>query len=160
MTANVITYRDRSAAREVGKVLGIEPAQVDRLAKVMHGFEFRDPAETLDGHFRDAGLAGGERVRLFADLWRQIQNLPRHLGQHSGGMVICQGRLDTVVPLENASMPGRAVIQWDKDDCAEPGDHEGGSARPGHDGRVAGCAGAGESGECRRDWGFGIRGWV
>ncbi len=121
MTANVITYRDRSAAREVGKVLGIEAAQVDRLAKVMHSFEFRDPAETLDGHLRAAGLAGGERVRLFADLWRQIQDLPRHLGQHSGGMVICQGRLDTVVPLENASMPGRVVIQWDKDDCASLG---------------------------------------
>jgi error-prone DNA polymerase len=121
MTANVITYRDRSAAREVGKVLGIEPAQVDRLAKVMHNFEFRDSTETLDGHLRTVGLEGGDRVRLFADLWRQIQDLPRHLGQHSGGMVVCRGRLDTVVPLENASMPGRVVIQWDKDDCADLG---------------------------------------
>src|SRR5213082_17748 len=50
-----------------------------------------------------------------------MQDLPRHLGQHSGGMVICQGRLDTVVPMENASMPGRVVIQWDKDDCADMG---------------------------------------
>ena len=50
-----------------------------------------------------------------------MQDLPRHLGQHSGGMVICQGRLDSVVPLENASMPGRVVIQWDKDDCADMG---------------------------------------
>ncbi|HVB37679.1 MAG TPA: PHP domain-containing protein, partial [Vicinamibacterales bacterium] len=121
MTANVITYRDRSAAREVGKVLGIEPVQVDRLAKVMHNFEFRDPQETLDGHLRAVGLDSGGRVRLFADLWRRIQDLPRHLGQHSGGMVICQGRLDTVVPLENASMPDRVVIQWDKDDCASLG---------------------------------------
>src|SRR6185436_1729089 len=52
---------------------------------------------------------------------RRIQDLPRHLGQHSGGMVICQHHLDAVVPIENASMPGRTVIQWDKDDCAELG---------------------------------------
>ena len=50
-----------------------------------------------------------------------MQDLPRHLGQHSGGMVVCQGRLDEVVPLENASMPGRVVVQWDKDDCADLG---------------------------------------
>jgi error-prone DNA polymerase len=60
-------------------------------------------------------------VRLFARLWREMLDLPRHLGQHSGGMVICQGQLDTVVPLENASMPGRVVVQWDKDDCADMG---------------------------------------
>src|SRR5439155_9658625 len=60
-----------------------------------------------------------ERVRLFARLWNEMQDLPRHLGQHSGGMVICQGQLDAVVPLENASMPGRVVVQWDKDDCAD-----------------------------------------
>ena len=60
-------------------------------------------------------------MRTFADLWRQIQDLPRHLGQHSGGMVVCQGALDSVVPLEPASMPGRVVIQWDKDDCADMG---------------------------------------
>src|SRR5213076_483836 len=61
------------------------------------------------------------RMRTFAELWLRIQDLPRHLGQHSGGMVICQGQLDAVVPLENASMPGRVVVQWDKDDCAEMG---------------------------------------
>ena len=62
-----------------------------------------------------------ERVQLFARLWQEMQDLPRHLGQHSGGMVICQGRLDAVVPLEHASMPGRVVVQWDKDDCADMG---------------------------------------
>ena len=51
----------------------------------------------------------------------QMQDIPRHLGQHSGGMVLCQGRLDEVVPLEPASMPGRVVVQWDKDDCADMG---------------------------------------
>ena len=61
------------------------------------------------------------RSSLFGHLWQRIQDLPRHLGQHSGGMVMCQGRLDDVVPLENASMPDRVVIQWDKDDCADMG---------------------------------------
>ncbi len=122
MTANVITYRGRSAAREVGKALGIDPPQLDRLAKVMHNFEFRDEQETLSRHLGAIGLdAGDPRLRLFGELWRRIQDLPRHLGQHSGGMVICQGRLDSVVPLENASMPGRVVVQWDKDDCADVG---------------------------------------
>src|SRR5205814_375108 len=122
MTANVITYRGRSAAREVGKALGLDAALVDRLAKVMNQFEFTDPAETLSRHLTSVGLdLDSERVRLFARLWGEMQDLPRHLGQHSGGMVICQGQLDSCVPLENASMPGRVVVQWDKDDCAEMG---------------------------------------
>jgi error-prone DNA polymerase len=122
MTANVITYRGRSAAREVGKALSIEPDLIDRLAKVMNHFEFVDPTETLERNLRDAGLdALNPTIALFGGLWEKIQDLPRHLGQHSGGMVICQGRLDDVVPLENASMPDRVVIQWDKDDCADMG---------------------------------------
>jgi error-prone DNA polymerase len=122
MTANVITYRGRSAAREVGKVLGFDPAQIDRLARVMNNFEFSDPADTLPRHLADVGLdLNAERVRLFARLWSEMQDLPRHLGQHSGGMVVCQGQLDAVVPLEHASMPGRVVVQWDKDDCADMG---------------------------------------
>jgi len=122
MTANVITYRGRSAAREVGKALGFDGAQVDRLAKVMNHFEFVDPADTLPRHLSAVGLdLHSDRVRLFARLWDEMQDLPRHLGQHSGGMVICQGQLDSVVPLENATMPGRVVVQWDKDDCADMG---------------------------------------
>ena len=122
MTANVITYRGRSAAREVGKVLSIPPEQVDRLAKVMNHFEWVDPKETLDRNLRDVGIdIQLPVIQTFGRLWEQIQDLPRHLGQHSGGMVFCQGRLDDVVPLENASMPGRVVIQWDKDDCADMG---------------------------------------
>src|SRR3989449_1412269 len=122
MTANVITYRGRSAAREVGKVLGFDPVQVDRLAKVMNNFEFIDPGDSLPRQMSAVGLdLNAERVRLFARLWGEMQDLPRHLGQHSGGMVICQGQLDAVVPLENASMPGRVVVQWDKDDCADMG---------------------------------------
>jgi error-prone DNA polymerase len=122
MTANVITYRGRSAAREVGKVLGFDVTQVDRLAKIMNQFEFTDPADTLPRQLSAVGLDPGlSRVRLFARLWHQMLDLPRHLGQHSGGMVICRGQLDAVVPLENASMPGRVVVQWDKDDCADMG---------------------------------------
>jgi error-prone DNA polymerase len=122
MTANVITYRGRSAAREVGKALGFEPSQIDRLAKVMNNFEFVDTSDTLSRQLSSVGLdLNINNVRHFAHLWTEMQDLPRHLGQHSGGMVICQGRLDAVVPLENATMPGRVVVQWDKDDCADMG---------------------------------------
>ena len=122
MTANVITYRSRSATREVGKALGFDAAMIDRLAKLMHRFEYVDSSETLSRHLREVGADGADpRMRQFADLWHRMQDLPRHLGQHSGGMVICQGRLDQVVPLENASMPGRVVVQWDKEDCADMG---------------------------------------
>jgi error-prone DNA polymerase len=122
MTANVITYRSRSAAREVGKALSLGDEEIDRLAKVMNNFEFVDPSDTLGRNLEAAGLSlNMPRMRTFAELWLRIQDLPRHLGQHSGGMVICQGALDSVVPLEPASMPDRVVIQWDKDDCAEMG---------------------------------------
>ena len=122
MTANVITYRGRSAAREVGKALSLETAQIDRLAKVMNHFEWVDPKETLERNLREVGLDFQHPViQTFGRLWGEIQDLPRHLGQHSGGMVICHGRLDDVVPLENASMPNRVVVQWDKDDCADMG---------------------------------------
>jgi error-prone DNA polymerase len=122
MTANVITYRSRSATREVGKVLGFDEALIDRLAKLMNRFEYVDGTETLSRHFREVGVETSDaRVRQFVDLWQRMQDLPRHLGQHSGGMIICQGRLDAVVPLENATMPGRVVVQWDKEDCADMG---------------------------------------
>ena len=122
MTANVITYRGRSAARDVGKVLGLEANEIDRLARMMNHFEFVDPKDTIASHLREAGVdATDPRYVQFADVWTRMQDLPRHLGQHSGGMVVCQGRLDEVVPLENASMPGRVVVQWDKDDCADLG---------------------------------------
>ena len=122
MTANVITYRGRSAAREVGKSLGFDASQIDRLAKALNHFEYVDDTDSLARHLAAVGLdMNANRVRLFARLWQEMQDLPRHLGQHSGGMVICQGRLDSVVPLENASMPGRVVVQWDKDDCSDMG---------------------------------------
>jgi len=123
MTANVITYRLRSATREVGKALGFSPEHIDRLAKFLHRFEFRDPRdEDLSAHIRAAGLdPHAPRSRLLQQLVERIQHLPRHLGQHSGGMIIAAGRLDEIVPLEPARMPGRVVVQWDKDDCADLG---------------------------------------
>ena len=119
MTANVITYRGRSAAREVGKALGLPRDMQDRLARFVPNWGYQDAADQLTKHLAEAGCdTRHPRIRHFAALWMRIQDLPRHLGQHSGGMVIAAGRLDDVVPLEPATMPGRVVIQWDKDDCA------------------------------------------
>ncbi|HZX96616.1 MAG TPA: error-prone DNA polymerase [Myxococcales bacterium] len=122
MTANVITYRARSASREIGKVLGLPQEELDRLAKLLPQFEFVTDFDSLQNRAKEAGLATGDRrVSLYLQLCQQIAGLPRHLGQHSGGMIIARGRLDEIVPLEPASMPGRMVVQWDKDDCADLG---------------------------------------
>jgi error-prone DNA polymerase len=122
MTANVITYRGRSAAREIGKALSFQPEVLDRLSSLVGAFEYRDANDTLDRHFREAGLdLENHQIRKFLALCMMVQDLPRHLGQHSGGMVVCQGQLDSIVPLEPASMPGRVVVQWDKEDCADMG---------------------------------------
>ncbi len=126
MTANVITYRGRSAAREVGKALGFSLEQVDKLSKTVSTWHFgeiqRTDRQRSRSELANSGFDAEDlRVQHFMRLYLQIQDLPRHLGQHSGGMVMCQGRLDEVVPLEPASMPGRVVIQWDKEDCADLG---------------------------------------
>ncbi len=122
MTANVVTYRSRSAVREVGKVLGLGAAPIARLAALLRAFEFRDPDDEVPNQIVASGLdPAAPRVRLLVELVRRMQNLPRHLGQHSGGMVLAAGRLDGIVPLEPAAMPGRVVVQWDKDDCADLG---------------------------------------
>src|SRR5579884_1658136 len=122
MTANVITYRGRLAAREMGKVMGFDSVTIDRLSGLVGSWEYKDPNDTLERQFRDAGFdLRHERMRKYFELCLAVQDLPRHLGQHSGGMVICQGQLDSVVPLEPATMPGRLVVQWDKEDCADMG---------------------------------------
>ena len=122
MTANVITYRNRMAAREMGKALGFDPETLAKISTAVATWEFRDENDALDRRFRDAGLdLNHPRLRKYYELCLAVQDLPRHLGQHSGGMVICQGQLDSVVPLEPASMPGRVVVQWDKEDCADMG---------------------------------------
>src|SRR6266481_3842789 len=122
MTANVITYRSRMAGREMGKALGFAPETLDKVSTAVSTWEYRDAHDTFDHRFRDAGLdLNHPRLRKYFELCVAVQDLPRHLGQHSGGMVICQGQLDSVVPLEPASMPGRVVVQWDKEDCADMG---------------------------------------
>jgi error-prone DNA polymerase len=122
MTANVITYRGRLAAREMGKVLGFDNNTIDRLGALVGTWEYKGPDDTLKNQFRLAGFdLRHPRMKKFLELCLAVQDLPRHLGQHSGGMVICQGQLDSVVPLEPASMPGRVVVQWDKEDCADLG---------------------------------------
>jgi len=122
MTANVITYRSKLAAREMGKVLGFEPDSLSRLSAVAGSWEWKGTDDTFDEYFRKAGFdLNHSRIACFLGLCKRVIDLPRHLGQHSGGMVISQGALDSVVPLEPASMPGRVVVQWDKDDCADLG---------------------------------------
>src|SRR5215207_6693324 len=121
MTANVITYRGRSAVREIGKVLGFGDDALDRFSGLYANGDFPETLELQD-QLAKAGIAAKHpRAEAMVRLYHQIHGLPRHLGQHSGGMVICQGQLDKVVPLENASMPGRVVVQWDKDDCEDLG---------------------------------------
>ncbi len=121
MTANVITYRGRSAAREIGKALNFSPSILDRFS---HLFASGDFPHTLDleSQIEQAGLPNEHpRMSAFVSLYQAIYGLPRHLGQHSGGMIICQDKLSSFVPLEKASMPGRVVAQWDKDDCEDLG---------------------------------------
>jgi error-prone DNA polymerase len=121
MTANVITYRGRSAAREIGKALNFSASILDRFS---HLFAHGDFPHTLDleSQIEQAGLPQEHpRMPAFVRLYQAIYGLPRHLGQHSGGMIICRDKLSSFVPLENASMPGRVVAQWDKDDCEDLG---------------------------------------
>ncbi len=122
ITANVITYRGKSAAREVGKAMGFDPETLGRLSSLVSQWEWKGESDTLEHSFLHAGFdVDHAHIRKFLELCMRIQDLPRHLGQHSGGMVICQGQLDRVVPLERSSMPGRTVVQWDKEDCADLG---------------------------------------
>ena len=122
MTANVITYRGKSAAREVGKALGFDEETLGRLSGLIGHWEWRKQGETIGDNFQHAGFDIDHlRIAKYVELCERMQDIPRHLGQHSGGMVICQGQLNKVVPLERASMPGRSVVQWDKEDCANLG---------------------------------------
>jgi error-prone DNA polymerase len=114
LAATVICYRPRSALRDVGKALGLDLAQVDRLAR---GMQWWDGQRIDPERIRASGFDPDNPViaRLIA-LAAEILGFPRHLSQHVGGFVIARGRLDELVPIENATMPDRTVIQWDKDD--------------------------------------------
>jgi error-prone DNA polymerase len=121
MTANVITYQGRSTAREVGKALNLPGDVLNRFSNLYANGDFPQTLD-LQHQINSAGLPGEHsRARAFVELCRSIQGLPRHLGQHSGGMIISEGKLDSIVPLENAAMPNRVVAQWDKDDCEDLG---------------------------------------
>jgi error-prone DNA polymerase len=114
LAATVITYRPKSAMRDVGKALGFDLEQVDRLAKSMAWWDGR---KVLPHRLAEAGFdpANG-RVALLMCLVDELVGFPRHLSQHVGGFVIARGRLSQLVPIENAAMAERTVIQWDKDD--------------------------------------------
>ncbi|HSS66290.1 MAG TPA: error-prone DNA polymerase [Gammaproteobacteria bacterium] len=114
IAATVIRYQPRSAVRDVGKALGLAPAQVDRLAKSLAWW---DGKRVLKARFEEAGLDPASPVMdRLARLVDTLIGFPRHLSQHTGGFVIARGRLSDLVPVENAAMPERTVIQWDKDD--------------------------------------------
>ncbi len=114
LTGAVTTYRPRSALREAGKALGVDPAIVDRVAKSHHWFDSR---EDLLARFGEAGLDPTAPLnQQWAAFAAQLLGYPRHLSQHSGGFVISRTKLSRLVPIENAAMENRTVIQWDKDD--------------------------------------------
>ena len=113
MTGALITYRTRSAIRDVGKALGFSIDRINRLSKMHDG----TAPEASQDWLRSAGLdPSAKRTRQFLKLIEDIKHFPRHLSQHVGGMIFTRGQLSELVPIENASMPGRTVVQWDKDD--------------------------------------------
>ncbi|MEW5796939.1 MAG: error-prone DNA polymerase [Candidatus Zixiibacteriota bacterium] len=114
MVCEIISYRGRSAVRDVGKALGFSLDEVDQLAKLHDHFS---RGEETKERIVEAGFnPDDKRVRLLVELTRQIYRFPRHLGIHVGGMIITKRPLSEIVPIENATMPDRSVIQWDKDD--------------------------------------------
>ncbi len=119
LAATVITYRSRSAVRDVGKALGLDPVFVDDLAKSMAWW---DRTTDLAKRFEEQGVSGHSRqAELFYSLVQQILGFPRHLSQHVGGFVITRSPISTLVPVENASMADRTIIQWDKEDIESMG---------------------------------------
>lgn len=119
LAATVITYRSRSAVRDVGKALGLDPVFVDDLAKSLAWW---DRSKDLNKRFEEQGIAShSHQAELFYNLVQQILGFPRHLSQHVGGFVITRSPISTLVPVENASMADRTVIQWDKEDIESLG---------------------------------------
>jgi error-prone DNA polymerase len=119
LAATVITYQPRSALRDVGKALGFDLLQVERLARMMHWW---DGSNIADQRIRNAGFdPANPLISLLLERVYEILGFPRHLSQHVGGFVISQGPLEELVPIENAAMPDRTVIEWDKDDLDDLG---------------------------------------
>jgi error-prone DNA polymerase len=114
LAATVVSYRPRSAIRDVGKALGFSPAQVDQLA---HNMSWWDQPDRFSQRLAEKGFAASNlKVRQLLYLVQSLVGFPRHLSQHVGGFVISENTLASLVPVENASMADRTVIQWDKDD--------------------------------------------
>ncbi len=118
--ANVITYRTRSAVRDAAKALGYAPGQQDRFAKCVSDYR-RPPQPPAPAERRDAESLVAGIPNDVVELSNQFTDLPRHLGIHSGGMVMCDRPVIEVCPVEWARMENRTVLQWDKDDCAAAG---------------------------------------
>ena len=119
LAATVITYRPKSAIRDVGKALGLDPDVIDRLAKAQ---AYWDNWETFRDSIASQGLQlDAQIIRKLCALVRELLNFPRHLSQHVGGFVIAQDRVSDLVPIENAAMAQRQVIQWDKTDLESLG---------------------------------------
>ena len=141
MTANVITYRPRSAFREMSRILGFPESVANRFSDLctspkvsdvtkdvfsedvsMDRFYPKDKVIEFAQTIEQSGIpASHPRFGPLVDLYHSVLGAPRHIGQHSGGMVFCDDGLDHIVPLQPATMPGRTVLQWDKDDCEELG---------------------------------------
>ena len=114
LAAAVSTYRPRGALRETGKALGVDPMLIERVSK---GHRWFDGSRDLLQQFASVNLdPSAPIIQAWAELAARLLNFPRHLSQHSGGFVISRGKLTRLVPVENAAMDGRRVIQWDKDD--------------------------------------------
>jgi error-prone DNA polymerase len=117
LAATVISYRPRSAMRDVGKALGFAPVEVDRISKSLAWWDGRN---VMGERLAELGFdPAAPRVRMLIELVRELVGFPRHLSQHVGGFVISRGPLSELVPIENAAMENRCVIQWDKDDLEE-----------------------------------------
>jgi error-prone DNA polymerase len=118
LAATVICYRPRSTLRDLGKALGLDPAQTEKLAGAIHWWSDRIDPE----HVRESGFdPDNPQIALLLALARELLGFPRHLSQHVGGFVIARDVLEELVPIENAAMPDRTVIQWDKDDLDDLG---------------------------------------
>ena len=114
LAAAVVSYRPRSAIRDVGKALGLEALQVDRLARTIQWWDSKD---IKDERIREAGFdPENPSIKRLMELVKELLGFPRHLSQHVGGFVMSEGPLSQLVPIENAAMDDRTVIQWDKDD--------------------------------------------
>jgi error-prone DNA polymerase len=121
MVCTYVTFQARNAIREVGKTLGMPPDLLDRMAKSVSVYDARGIGQDLAGLKEFEDYFSSTPWQQFTSLCREIADFPRHLSIHNGGMVISSCTLSEIVPLEKATMPGRIVCQWDKDDIADSG---------------------------------------